>query len=140
MQWQHGTYKKEANGTVILTPIAVDGRQLLSNPCTYDNSIYTRYGQQEIIKFDGAPMNPMFLAFNPPQMLPTQTLNPTTTGGASAKPTSKSRVKRDPEPGHPTRSKILSPVNFEIYDRVWWLGVLLIGVGSLMYICPDTKK
>lgn len=84
-------------------------------------------------------MNPMFLAYSPPQMLPTQTLNPTTAGGASAKPTSKIRVKREPEPGHPTRSKILYPMSFENYDRVWWLGVLLIGIGSMMFMWPEHK-
>lgn len=48
MQFQHGTYSKAANGSLTLSPIAVDGRQLLSNPCSYDSAIYTRYNQTEL--------------------------------------------------------------------------------------------
>lgn len=48
MQWQHGTYVINANGSLTLTPIAVDGRQLLSTPCDYENGIYTRYNQSEL--------------------------------------------------------------------------------------------
>lgn len=43
----------------------------------------------DLYKFDGSPMNPMFLAYSPPQMLPTITMNPTDT---PASPTGK--VKR----------------------------------------------
>lgn len=48
MQFQHGTYTKAPNGSLILSPIAVDGRQLLSNPCSYENAIFTRYNQTEL--------------------------------------------------------------------------------------------
>ena len=50
MQWQHGSYVISSNGSINLTPIAVDGRQLLSDPCAYSSSIYTRYNQSEFIK------------------------------------------------------------------------------------------
>lgn len=50
MQWQHGTYTYNTNGSLSLTPIAVDGRQLLSSPCSYDDSIYTRYNQTELFQ------------------------------------------------------------------------------------------
>lgn len=50
MQWQHGTWVMNANNSLSLTPIAVDGRQLLSEPCNYKNSIYTRYNQSELLK------------------------------------------------------------------------------------------
>ena len=50
MQWQHGSYVIETNGSMYLTPISVDGRQLLSQPCQYDNAIYTRYNTSEYIK------------------------------------------------------------------------------------------
>lgn len=45
MQWQHGSFIQNSTGSLILTPIAVDGRQLLSEPCLYDNAIYTRWNQ-----------------------------------------------------------------------------------------------
>jgi hypothetical protein len=50
MQWQHGSWQKEVDGTLTLSPIAVDGRQLLSKPCDYKNGIYTRYNQTERFK------------------------------------------------------------------------------------------
>jgi len=53
MQWQHGSYTYNTDGSLTLNPIAVDGRQLLSTPCDYDNSIYTRYNQTETMKVSG---------------------------------------------------------------------------------------
>lgn len=47
MQWQHGKWVKNADGTLTLTPLAVDGRQLLSEPCNGKNAVYTRYNQSE---------------------------------------------------------------------------------------------
>lgn len=39
-----------ANGSLSLTPIAVDGRQLTSAPCNGDTSIFVRYNQTELMK------------------------------------------------------------------------------------------
>lgn len=50
MQWQHGSYTVFGNGTLILTPIAVDGRQLLSDPCRQQSGQYTRYNTTEEFK------------------------------------------------------------------------------------------
>jgi len=50
LQWQHGTYTLEANGSLILKPFAVDGRQVMSSPCSYDQSVYTRYNNPELMK------------------------------------------------------------------------------------------
>ena len=47
MQWQHGKWVKNADGTLNLTPLAVDGRQLLSEPCNGKNAVYIRYNQSE---------------------------------------------------------------------------------------------
>ena len=50
IQWQHGTYAKNANGSLTLTPFGVDGRQLLSDPCNSVNALFTRYNQIELFK------------------------------------------------------------------------------------------
>ena len=50
MQFQHGTYEKNSTGALILTPFGVDGRQLLSDPCSGRTSVYTRYVQKETFK------------------------------------------------------------------------------------------
>lgn len=47
MQWQHGNWVMNTTGSLELTPIAVDGRQLMSSPCDYDDAVYTRYNQSE---------------------------------------------------------------------------------------------
>lgn len=55
MQWQHGSFTKLANGSLVLDPIKVDGRQLYSDPCLYKNSIYTRYNTSEMFKVRSPP-------------------------------------------------------------------------------------
>lgn len=47
MQFQHGQVTENADGSLMLKPIAVDGRQLMSDPCQFKNGIYTRYNQTE---------------------------------------------------------------------------------------------
>jgi len=84
-------------------------------------------------------MNPMYLAYKPPQMLPTQTLNPTTassTGGAKA--TGGSKVKRglDQDVADALNKNVLikrsEPVNA---DRWWWIGVGMTAIGGVGYLC-----
>ncbi|KAK3678284.1 Reversal of tor2 lethality [Recurvomyces mirabilis] len=165
MQWQHGSWVMNTTGSLILTPIAVDGRQLLSSPCQYKNSVYTRYNQSEVMasyavytdpyhniprldlhKFDKAPMNPMYLVFSPPQMLPTTTLNPTTASAtAGAKSTSKAKRSLDSEiplswklklDGKDAGVEEAGVVHHINADRLWWLGLGLTGVGGLLYLGP----
>lgn len=50
LQWQHGKYKIHNNGSLVLEPIKVDGRQMYSDPCSNSKSIYTRYNQTETFK------------------------------------------------------------------------------------------
>ncbi|KAL8671071.1 MAG: hypothetical protein Q9168_004419 [Polycauliona sp. 1 TL-2023] len=163
IQWQHGKYNKASNGSLILNPFAVDGRQLMSDPCTYSNAVYTRWHQQEIFKhyevfpnpydkaqrlnlygWDGAPMNPMYLAYKPPQMLPTQTLNPTSAAPAAtgAKTSSRSKSKRE-LPGDDdglvqealNRKALLKQKHASSADRIWWLGVSMTALGGIGYFC-----
>ncbi|KAK4554500.1 Reversal of tor2 lethality [Recurvomyces mirabilis] len=170
MQWQHGSWVMNTTGSLILTPIAVDGRQLLSSPCQYKNSVYTRYNQSEVMandftqsyavytdpyhniprldlhKFDNAPMNPMYLVFSPPQMLPTTTLNPTTASAtAGAKSTGKAKRSLDSEiplswklklDGKDAGAEEGGVVHHINADRLWWLGLGLTGVGGLLYLGP----
>ncbi|KAL9095254.1 MAG: hypothetical protein Q9165_002510 [Trypethelium subeluteriae] len=163
MQWQHGTYVKAANGSLLLTPISVDGRQLLSEPCNSANAVYTRYNQSEMLKeyqvltdpyhniprlnlyeFDGSPMPPMYLAYSPPQMLPTTTLNPTTnatSSGASTTATSSSSSKLKRWLGEDFEIEgvqdIIQRKEMALVDadKWWWFGIGLTGLGSVLYFC-----
>ncbi|KAF2489343.1 hypothetical protein BU16DRAFT_471832 [Lophium mytilinum] len=153
IQWQHGSFTKQANGSLVLVPIAVDGRQLYSDPCAYDEAVYTRYNTSEmfqryevltdpyhniprlnLFQFDGSPMMPLYLVMSPPEMLPTGTLNPLTTATAGgAKATSK--FKRSAEGFNlPMNHKVLGKRHEPIAaDRIWWFGVFLTGSGALLY-------
>ncbi|SCU91792.1 LAFA_0F05842g1_1 [Lachancea sp. 'fantastica'] len=156
MIYQHGTYDLQDNGTLTLNPIAVDGRQLLSEPCQ-DNgtSVYSRYNQTEVYKWfqvqvndyhgvyelqlyqsDGTPMQPMYLAYRPPMMLPTETLNPTNTADGSTtkqKRSLRSLVRRGLENRHKTNAV---KRNESFVSSAWfkWGSLGLIGVGSITFI------
>ncbi|KKZ64284.1 protein ROT1 [[Emmonsia] crescens] len=179
MQFQHGRYKLELNGSLVLTPFSSDGRQLVSDPCAGENAEYYRYTQPElfqryevqidpfhkierlnIYRFDGSPLNPMYLVLRPPQMLPTRTLNPTDTPGAPATTTAaaagerKVKVKRADgigskekgsfEFGQPPLSKSSFVKRMDYYhsrmdklsstDKLWWLGVVMTSIGGVALI------
>lgn len=88
----------------------------------------------------------MFLAYSPPEMLPTSTLNPTATSSAPAgKPTGNSRAKRAigdgrGEDDEPLSSRvILTPSEPFNADRWWWVGVGLTVVGTMLYMYPSSN-
>ncbi|KAF7588755.1 Reversal of tor2 lethality [Aspergillus hancockii] len=144
MQWQHGNFVVNSDGTLELTPIAVDGRQLLSEPCSSMKGEYTRYNQTETFNsfqvsvdayhgirrldlksFDDSPMHPMYLVYSPPQMLPTTTLNPVSETGKS-----KRHVGRDTDRSTSIRNlvrkeEIMNP------DRWLWAGVFATALGGI---------
>lgn len=147
--YQHGSYT-EKNGQLTLSPFQVDGRQLLSEPCK-DNGVssYTRYNQQEVfkgynvyidpyhgrwrldlIKSDGAIMQPLYLAYRPPQMLPTETMNPVASTGNVKRDSLPQLVKR----GLQNRAKT-NAVKQHSFDAQWWLysSLGLMAVGGVMF-------
>lgn len=155
--YQHGTYEILSNGSVVLTPIAVDGRQLLSDPCSISgvgdkktngkNSVYTRYVQPtffkkfqvqvssyhgryqlQIYQFDGSKMQPLYLTYRPPLMLPTYALNPTDKA-SETKSSLRRRVKRSLENQYRTTAvKEFSTSKFDFY---WYLSVTLLGGATI---------
>lgn len=100
---------------------------------------YTKMTRLDLYQFDGTPIHPMFLAFSPPQMLPTVTMNPT------AEPTGK-KAKRTAGAGE----ELAEPLNknamhvkrdFErpMYQRidpamVWWAGIGMTLFGGAAYL------
>lgn len=161
MQWQHGTYSLPGDGSIVMTPFGVDGRQLTSTPCKYDQAVYIRYNQPEtmkryevitdpfhnvprlnLFKFDGSLMQPMYLIYSPPQMLPTQTLNPTALPSATG-----SKAKRGGLDGGDGTQQVLEPMNKNALiepskphnaDTWWWAGVGLTALGTVMYMMPTS--
>lgn len=161
LTYQHGEYELLDNGTLILHPICVDGRQLLSDPCN-DNgkSTYSRYNQTETFKsfdvqiddyngiyrlqlyqFDGSLMQPLYLAYRPAMMLPTETLNPTetsdqaqSTGSANEKRSLRKLVRRSLENKHRTNAVKKTSSGILNSDTFWYLSAGMIGIGSLLFI------
>jgi hypothetical protein len=111
--------------------------------------------------FDGSPLQPMYLVLSPPQMLPTQTLNPTAVPVATKRsvplPGFVERLVRRMEgeeeleeresqevlmgqhPGAPLNRGALLPVRRgERWnpDRFWWVGVGMVAVGTVLYMWP----
>lgn len=98
LEFQHGTLtltpaNATANASLLLTPLAADGRRLRSDPCSYTSAVLTRYaepvtisqylvstdaynGKQrlELYAWDGTPMNPLWRSSAEPVMLSTGAL------------------------------------------------------------------
>ncbi|WPK22953.1 hypothetical protein PUMCH_000176 [Australozyma saopauloensis] len=150
--YQHGTYQLLANGSLVLTPIAVDGRQLLSDPCnispnhaqyqryvqptwfkTYQVMVSPYYGRMmlQIYQFDGSMMQPLYLAYKPPMMLPTNALNPTDKSSETSSSLSK-RMKRSLENQY--RTNAVRDYSNPLFDLIWWGAVGCLGLGSAVYI------
>lgn len=159
--YQHGKYELQDNGTLILHPFVVDGRQLLSDPCNDEGtSTYSRYNQTETFKsfdvqvddyhgiyrlqlnqFDGSPMQPLYLAYRPAMMLPTETLNPTATSDATESTDSakekrslRQQVKRSLENKHRTNAVKKASNSVLNSDAFWYLSAGMIGVGSVLFL------
>lgn len=164
--YQHGSYEIFSNGSLVLTPIEIDGRRLYSDPCN-DNgvSVYSRYNQTELFlsfdvsiddyhgryklqlyAFDGAPLQPLYLSYRPPMMLPTNTLNPVTTvvedgkestakvsSSSSQKRSLKQLIKRNLENKHKTNAKRIT-FSFYSSEAFWYLSTAMIGIGSLLFL------
>jgi hypothetical protein len=97
-------------------------------------------------------MHPMFLEYSPPQMLPTQTLNPTSTASGAAATTTAAKLKKRGVGGHfdgeqyhienpnHDEGKDQSVVHKEVgsfdVDKLWYIGIGMIGLGSVMYMIP----
>jgi len=102
---------------------------------------YHNVQRLDLYQFNGAPMNAMYLAYSPPQMLPTQTLNPTSSAkatGSAATGTSKAKrsVEGPEEFREPLNKDALLPRKEpHNTDKWWWFGIGLTAVGSVGYFC-----
>lgn len=79
----------------------------------------------------------MYLAYKPPQMLPTQTLNPTATSEGQAKATGKAKrdvleddIFKDAPLNKHVLAKRSDPINA---DKWWWIGIGMTAFGGVAY-------
>ncbi|QEL62243.1 hypothetical protein CJJ09_004416 [Candidozyma auris] len=119
--YQHGKYEILSNGSVVLKPFAVDGRQLLSDPCGYkeDEAKYVRYIHVANISVRWVSMQPLYLAYKPPLMLPTEPLNPTDKSKATSTSLRK-RVRRSLENQY--RTNAVRQEN-PVFEKLYWVGL-----------------
>ncbi|KAG0701912.1 chaperone for protein-folding within the ER, fungal-domain-containing protein [Suillus ampliporus] len=91
MNWAHGTYVLESNGSIVMTPFG-DGYQQIQDPCAAISNFIENYNYTELYvlwniyqdpvngytlqlyQFDGSPLPPQYLISTSPNMLPTQAL------------------------------------------------------------------
>ncbi|KAL4905133.1 protein rot1 [Aspergillus multicolor] len=143
MQWQHGTYTVGSDGSLHLKPFPMDGRQLISDPCSSSKGLYTRYNQTEeynsftvgidpyydsmrldLYSFDGSPMIPMYLAYQPPEILPAEPLE-------SIK-SKKAKRHIHVEPTRPFDLRTLvSKDSLVDPDRWLWMGAVMSAMGGV---------
>ncbi|PLB46147.1 hypothetical protein P170DRAFT_415045 [Aspergillus steynii IBT 23096] len=148
MQWQHGTFTMDSDGSLELSPIERDGRQLESDPCSSSLGTYTRYNQTErfnsfkvsvdpyhnvqrldLFSFDDSPMHPMYITYRPPQMLPTSPLESVTKD-----------AKRKRDVGSQTESpfrmaNLIKREDLVNPDRWLWLGIFMTALGGITVFC-----
>lgn len=73
-------------------------------------------------------MQPLYIVYNPPEMLPTTTLNPT------YMVTSTGKAKRDILGGRTGKDTFLTRVNPIALDIWWWFGVIATMVGGIALV------
>jgi hypothetical protein len=103
---------------------------------------YTTLTRLDLYQFNGSPMNPMFLAFSPPQMLPTVTMNPTPTATASSAKKAKRTAGAGEEMDVPLnvnaahiKRHIEKPLLHRIdLNMLWWAGVGMTIFGGAAYL------
>ncbi|GMM52747.1 Rot1 protein [Starmerella bacillaris] len=153
--FQHGTYNISDN-KLHMTPFEDDGRQLVSDPCKSNKSSYVQYEQQltfskfqvwidgyygryrlDLYQWDGTPLQPLYLVYRPPQMLPTITMNPGTkeqvNNHTNARRALNSNVRERIKRSLINRGKTKATLRKErsgLYNAVWYGGLAMISFGA----------
>ena len=85
-------------------------------------------------------MNPMYIAYSPPLMLPTQTMNPTATSSGAAATTKASKRGMDKEelvlPLNKDSKHIKRDTDGKPLDAnlIWWIGLGMTVFGGAAYL------
>jgi len=108
MNWAHGTYAYNSNGSITMKPFG-DGFQQIQSPCSATSNFLENYNDTELYQewiiyqdpvlgyilqmyqFDGTPLSPMGLVSTTANMLPTQPLRNVS---SSSSKVSKRSIKR----------------------------------------------
>lgn len=100
---------------------------------------FTKTPRLELYPTFGAPVNLMHRAFESPQMLPTVTLHPTSSGTGAVKPTNTGKIKRSLEGGETSEEQIQWGIpkrgvpERHLEDKLWWPVAIGTVITSLFY-------
>jgi hypothetical protein len=113
----------------LFPPAPSTALSLTPRPQKYQVSVdaYHKIQRLDLYQADGAPLMPLYLAYSPPKMLPTTTLNPLVTATAKAGKTKRGDL--------PLNHEVLfkrSPGKVRA-DQWWWFGVFMTAGGGVMY-------
>ena len=86
-------------------------------------------------------MQPMYLIYSPPQMLPTTTLNPIVSStGAAATGKAKRGLHHEVPVNWKAKLETSQQAGQVVHhinaDRLWWIGLGMTGLGGLLYLGP----
>lgn len=98
---------------------------------------YSGVMRLDLYQFDGSPMNPMYIAYSPAVMLPTQTLNPTASSATATGNAKRSvREKELPVPLNRGAKHIKRDTDSKSMDMnlIWWAGVGMTVFGGAAYL------
>lgn len=96
----------------------------------------------DLYEFNGAPMQPLYLQYSPPQMLPTTTLNPITSATPASKMKKRGVDGLSAEVPLNWKAKLETGLDgHEMVrhinaDYLWWIGLSMTGIGGLIYLGP----
>lgn len=97
---------------------------------------YHKVQRLDLYKFDGSKMNPLYLAYSPPVMLPTQTMNPTAAASSTSK--AKRSLNDDGEEVLPMNhnANLRKHTAKDTLDAslIWWAGVGMTVMGGAAYL------
>ena len=98
----------------------------------------------DLHKSNGEIMQPLYLAYQPPQMLPTSTMNPAATESVDGSKLKKrdlnqygselslsDRIKRSLENSYKTNAVMKDSINYSLW---WWTSASMMIIGAIIFV------
>jgi hypothetical protein len=138
VNWVHGKYTLQPNGSITMIPFSGDGFQQIQDPCAAVSNFVEIYNDTELyqswriyqdptqgyklhlFQFDNSPLAPMFQLSTTPNMLPTQQIRTPTTSHVVAK---RQLVQRSSASGQQITASLCGAVGLSLFALMSTLGL-----------------